>query len=575
MSMRGQVIAMLLALLLASLFLVGSLRVNEAEYDRHMAALTQVAELNGVLDNAVLSIQSLAEDDYDRITEAGNRLLTVVPVLSARTDTESILRSIRIKIALIERFKSQHSMFLNSFRAIPELEDELRTTPKYREVAQTIDGPLSELQWSMFRDVFVPNDSAGSLTADALARLTERDDFRMVEQTTEWQLLIAHIQKLISTKPERDEILEAIRSESLLQFARPLQLAVGAEYEARVEHSKLFQMGLFGLSIILLLLAAQLALTIWRHKQSLEDRVAQRTTELEDLNLTLKEEMRTKEAMQKELAQAQKLEAVGQLSAGIAHEINTPTQYVGDNIRFLQESFEDVLSVTTKLTSDAKKEGGAFAEKTSEYLSDVDLDFLCEEIPRAISESAEGIERVTDIVRALKEFSHPSKEMVPENLNRAIESTVIVARNEWKYVADLDLDLDPELPPIPVVLSEFNQVLLNLIVNASHAVADVVGNSGNKGTIGISTRLVGSMAEIEITDTGSGIPQEIVDRIFEPFFTTKEVGRGTGQGLAIAHNVIVEKHGGSLSVSSEPNLGSRFVIQLPLSQPERQTAAVA
>jgi signal transduction histidine kinase len=153
---------------------------------------------------------------------------------------------------------------------------------------------------------------------------------------------------------------------------------------------------------------------------------------------------------------------------------------------------------------------------------------------------------------------------MPFDVNRAIESTIMVSRNEWKYVTEVTTDLDPDLPPVPCIAGEFNQVILNLIVNSAHAIASVVGNSGRKGAIHIITRRKGALVEIRVTDTGCGIPAEIQSKVFDPFFTTKPVGQGTGQGLAIAHSVIVQKHGGTLRVESEPGLGATFIIELPL-----------
>ncbi len=280
--------------------------------------------------------------------------------------------------------------------------------------------------------------------------------------------------------------------------------------------------------------------------------------------------------LETQLGQAQKLEAIGQLAAGIAHEINTPTQYVGDNTRFLKDAFTDLLGLVGKLTelADVAREGDVPDEMFSEIDStakDADIEYLIEEIPRAIEQSLEGVERVTKIVRAMKEFSHPSVEKTATDLNAAIQSTTTVATNEWKYVADLVTDFDESLPPVPVVPGEFNQVILNMIVNAAHAIADVVGDgSTGKGTITVRSRLCGEWAEIVLEDTGKGMPPEVRDRIFDPFFTTKEVGKGTGQGLSIAHSVVTQKHGGTVSVDSVPGEGTTFVIRLPLVDPADQ-----
>jgi signal transduction histidine kinase len=280
--------------------------------------------------------------------------------------------------------------------------------------------------------------------------------------------------------------------------------------------------------------------------------------------------------MQQELVQAQKLESIGQLSAGIAHEINTPAQYISDNISFLKDSFGELLDMVSWISTSFAKGAGIDNAKLRDMVEKADIEFLQQEIPKAINDSAEGIDRVTKIVRALKEFSHPSTEKSPEDINRAIESTATVARNEWKYVADLVIDADENLQQVPCVLNEINQVMLNLIVNAAHAIRDVVGNDGGKGTITIRTRQRDACAEIQVEDTGAGIPEGIRDRIFDPFFTTKDVGQGTGQGLSIARNVIVDKHGGTISVESGPGRGTRFTICLPTdstASDEEQSAA--
>ncbi|MDJ0908368.1 MAG: PAS domain S-box protein [Woeseiaceae bacterium] len=279
--------------------------------------------------------------------------------------------------------------------------------------------------------------------------------------------------------------------------------------------------------------------------------------------------------LEDQLAQARKLESVGQLAAGIAHEINTPSQYVGDNTRFLKESFDDVNVMLGKL--EGLMSGDVDAIATSDVrnlLDDADAEYLQEEIPRAIDQSLDGIARISKIVRAMKEFSHPATEKTLTDLNRTIESTITVASNEWKYVAEMVTDFDSNLAPVPCLPGEFNQVVLNMIVNAAHAIADVCDEAGgDRGTISVSTKRLDDWAEIRIADTGAGIPDDIRERIFDPFFTTKEVGKGTGQGLSIAHNIIVERHGGRLELESEVGKGTCFVIFLPLEEPSDATVA--
>lgn len=275
--------------------------------------------------------------------------------------------------------------------------------------------------------------------------------------------------------------------------------------------------------------------------------------------------------LEAQLALAQKMESIGQLAAGIAHEINTPLQYVSDNTRFLQDAFGNLETLLKHYAHllEASKAGFVAPDLVAEIeaaVATADVDYLTEETPRAIQQSLEGIERVTKIVRAMKEFSHPgTEEKVETDLNRAIETTMTVARNEWKYVADVVTDFDPVLPPVPCLPGDFNQVILNLIVNAAHAIMAVVGDgSRGKGTITLSTRHDGEWVEIRIRDTGTGIPEATRTKIFAPFFTTKEVGKGTGQGLAIAYAVIVKKHGGTIAFETEVGKGTTFVLRLPL-----------
>jgi PAS domain S-box-containing protein len=278
-----------------------------------------------------------------------------------------------------------------------------------------------------------------------------------------------------------------------------------------------------------------------------------------------------RKAMEDMLAQTEKLKSIGQLAAGIAHEINTPTQYVGDNSRFLQDAFQDIIQVLSSYEQllHAVKSDTVTADligKLEDVIEEADAQYLIEEIPTAIEHTLEGVGRIAKIVRAMKEFSHPGQEeKTPIDINKSIESTITVARNEWKYVADMVTEFDESMPAVDCLPGEFNQVILNLIINAAHAIGDVVKTqSAEKGVIKISTRKRDDFAEIHISDTGAGIPEEIRHRIFDPFFTTKEMGKGTGQGLAIAHSVIIEKHGGTLDLDSAEGKGTSFSICLPI-----------
>ena len=275
--------------------------------------------------------------------------------------------------------------------------------------------------------------------------------------------------------------------------------------------------------------------------------------------------------MEVQLRQAQKLESIGQLAAGIAHEINTPTQYIGDNTRFLQDAFKDITKVLDhydRLLQAARQQQVTpeLIAATTTAAAAADIAYLTEEVPKSIEQTLQGVARVAKIVRAMKDFSHPGAvEKVPTDLNHAIESTVTVAHNEWKYVADLDLVLAPHLPRVSCLPGEINQVILNLVINAAHAIGDVVGDgSHRKGRIRVSTSQQGEWAEIRVQDSGTGIPESARARIFEPFFTTKAVGKGTGQGLAIAHLVVVKQHGGTIEFETELGQGTTFIVRLPL-----------
>jgi two-component system, NtrC family, sensor kinase len=273
--------------------------------------------------------------------------------------------------------------------------------------------------------------------------------------------------------------------------------------------------------------------------------------------------------LERELAQAQKLESVGQLAAGVAHEINTPVQFVSDNVQFVRTSLPDIVAVIHAYRNlrQAVQSGGdvaAAAHLAAEAEKAADLDYVLENATPAIDSSMEGLARIATIVRSMKEFAHPDQaEKIHADLNRAIRSTLVVASNEYKYVADIDAEFG-ELPPVPCYLGEINQVILNLLVNASHAISDVVKNTGGRGKITVRTRLDGGAVEISIADTGTGIPDAARNKVFDPFFTTKGVGRGTGQGLAIARSVIVNKHGGTLHLATELDVGTTFYIRLPI-----------
>lgn len=288
-----------------------------------------------------------------------------------------------------------------------------------------------------------------------------------------------------------------------------------------------------------------------------------------ELQEQLVAEMKQRERILLELRLAQKLESVGRLAAGVAHEINTPIQYVGDSLHFLRSVFDDLIRLVDDCRAaldeqEITAEMTALKQRLLDAAQSVDLPFLRDEAPKAFARTFDGVDRVAGIVRAMKEFSHPdATEFSTADINHALHSTLTVATNEYKYIATVQTEFDPDLPPVKCNIGELNQVFLNLIVNAAHAIHDA-DRDVSQGKIRIATMRAGDDVEITVTDNGCGIPQEHLDKIYDPFFTTKEVGRGTGQGLAITHSIIVDKHGGSVEVISEPGVGTTFKISLPI-----------
>ena len=260
---------------------------------------------------------------------------------------------------------------------------------------------------------------------------------------------------------------------------------------------------------------------------------------------------------QAQLIQASKMESLGTLAGGIAHEINTPSQFVGDNLRFISESFEEVLQLLQAY------EKGDSSEKTAEIADEIDIGYLREEIPLAAKQALEGAGRISEIVRAMKNFAHPDQAAPEEvDLNEVINSSAIISKNEWKHHASLDTDLSDNLPPLSGFAGQLSQLVLNLLVNAAHAIEET-GRSDGK--ISIATKGTPDSIELTVSDNGRGIPKEIADQIFDPFFTTKKVGKGTGQGLTMCHDIVTAKHNGTIRFDSEPGQGTTFTITLPVS----------
>jgi len=282
--------------------------------------------------------------------------------------------------------------------------------------------------------------------------------------------------------------------------------------------------------------------------------------------------------IQVKLQQAQKLESIGKLAAGIAHEINTPLQFIHDNLMFINQSMPSITRVIDQAEKvvTAQDNAPALTEELKKALDEADIEFVKTETIAAVAQSIEGTERVAQIVMAMKEFANASGGKIAHyNLNKMISNTVTVCANQWRPIATMQLELTPDELDIMCCNEEINQVLLNLIVNAVQAIESRPNSADQpfNGLIKITSECKDGMAVITISDNGPGIPADIQHRIYEPFFTTREVGKGTGQGLTIAYDLVVNKHQGELSFTSAPDAGTTFTVKLPLIHTEQKTGA--
>ncbi|MBE0534111.1 MAG: PAS domain-containing protein [Phycisphaerae bacterium] len=280
----------------------------------------------------------------------------------------------------------------------------------------------------------------------------------------------------------------------------------------------------------------------------------------------------------RELERSQMLQSIGKLSAGIAHEINTPIQFLGDNMRFLDDGFRqimeliDVYAALRQRAADGPAAPDA-VEAVAAKERQIDFDFLREEIPQAIKQNLEGVKLVSAIVAAMRDFSHiDERRKAPADLNKALNSTIIILRNTLKYTADVEKDFDPNLPEVLCCVDDLNQVFLNLLVNASHSIEEAIeAGRYKRGLIRVRTQRDDDHVVISISDNGTGIPEAIREKIFERFFTTKSKDRkGTGQGLATVLDIVRDKHNGTISLDSEVGEGTTFTLRLPVDTGEKR-----
>ncbi|MEC8044555.1 MAG: ATP-binding protein [Verrucomicrobiota bacterium] len=466
---------------------------------------------------------------YDSITLAKEGI-NVLSDKHFSTYTDALLSPISREIRMLEE----------SIRTIERLkptskEDEVwhkRTARwlKYKEIREGLKKNLDRLEIKAHNNLL----EANKLLSFKWKELEERESTAQISLTV---VIIIYFM-----------LISALAFLTYRSFARPITKLEEAASRS-IEKNQPFNAAEIGPAEIKSLTRRLQGLII-----GLEGTVKQRTAALEKKTNQLKLEIKQRKELETQLVHAQKMEAVGQLASGIAHEINSPSQFANDNILFLKDAVDGFI---------AKISG------SNDIPDDNDLTFFLENAPEAVQQAKEGISRITTIVKSMKNFAYRDAESAkkPNDLNLAIQSTIVVATNEWKYHAEVVKNLDETLPMVPCNVGEINQVVLNLIVNGAHAIRDKFESKG-KGEINITTKHypTDDCVVIAITDNGGGIPKKVQERIFEPFFTTKEVGIGTGQGLAIAHNVVVKSHSGQIWFQSEDGQGTTFYIKLPMSR---------
>lgn len=264
-----------------------------------------------------------------------------------------------------------------------------------------------------------------------------------------------------------------------------------------------------------------------------------------------------------ELCRTQKLQTLGRLAAGVAHEINTPIQFIGDNLQFMQDSF---CQYKRALMAYQNFRINNDQDSLLKVLNSIDLEFLNGEIPQALNQSVDGIKRVSAMVSAMRHFSHlDERRMVAADINKALESTLIILKNEVKYITNIQTNFDKNLPKVVCCIDEINQVFMNLVVNAAHSIEQKnAGFNVKKGLIRVSSQLEGKYVVVKVADDGLGIPEDIQDKIFDSFFTTKKIGKGTGQGLSISHSIVTKKHNGKLYFETVQGKGTTFIVKIPV-----------
>jgi signal transduction histidine kinase len=584
-TLRGKVepIVGALVLALAIVLLVLSNRTGKDRYDVANRDLDHVETVNARLDAAVVALRFRLHTDFDLVTALERDLQIAAGGFVRPADAfsgASIARLVEQKLALLEEFKSQQAVVRNSIAISEEMVGELWGNDARAAGPPRSPETLLKVERALLHYVVDGDHSSGRQLAGQLAEAEGvRPDLSAVEQ---WRLLAAHVKNLLKHRAELEVLVHSLFSIGVPQAIEAERAVVEEAYASSAAIAARYRIALFIVAVLLLGFSAWKVVQVGGYvkliegaNQTLEERVAERTKELSGANAALQNEMREREGVEAQLRLAQKLESIGQLSAGIAHEINTPVQYVSDNLTFLATTWRDVQPLfddyAELLKNDSTTENHA---RRLEIWNKADMDYIRAELPVALEAAGAGLQHISRIVLAMKEFSHPGSEgLQPADINRAIETTITVARNEWKYVAQVHTQLGT-LPTVLCNVSSFNQVMLNLIVNAAQAIGERL-KPGATGNIWVKTQRLPEHVEIRVEDDGPGVPEAIRDQIFDPFFTTKEVGKGTGQGLSIAYRVVCQQHGGTLTMEPRVGGGACFVIRLPVAAVDEAPATQA
>ncbi len=570
-----------IVLLLVMLFLLYmSGQTGQREFDDAQSRLDGVQILNLRLDAAMFPLLFEVQVTYDELTDLQAELRESVADYARHVNVPSAPRLSEMthrKLALIEDFKTELPVQRNSRMIAEQMLEELRTG---MEAFDSGDRQyLAEVERAFLE--FLTRRDALAVERLSLVLRDADEAAPQVLSTSGWEVLRTHVANIAASAQRMLETTQLVWMVPMPQVLRDNHDELNRELAAANVSATNYRRALFAVAVLLLAFSAWKVVEVRRYmrllqsaNETLEARVDRRTAALARANEALRGEISQREEVEMQLRLAQKLEAIGHLAAGIAHEINTPAQYVSDNVSFFATAWEDLEPVLARFEA-SLGDGGSGDPPAAKLWEAADVDYLRTEMPIALEQARAGLRQIADIVLAIKSFSHPGKgRKQAVDLNAAITNVTVVARNEWKYVAELTMDLEESLPPVLCDPSSVNQALLNLIVNAAQALTADKTRDGF-GHIRVTSRREGELAVICVDDDGPGVPEAIRDRIFDPFFTTKDVGEGSGQGLAIAHRVAVE-HGGLLRLDTPPGgRGARFCLSLPLAGGGRDEDEVA